>query len=304
MKREWLMLAQMAGTTIPSGYMISEKLDGVRAFWDGGVSRGHVFVPYSNDNKMATGLWSRYGNVILAPAWWLDRLPKIPLDGELWLDHNSFQQTVSIVRGQGDWTNIRFRVFDTPCMESVLDYGQINNPNDNRLLTPAMHNWWREHGGLSLVRHGTPFRESYEILRSVYDDVVEQHSDYSVLEGLGNDPRVEGYMLRHPMSCWTPKRVNTLIKVKPVRSSTATVQYVTGGKGKHNGRIGSMHVVDDNTGAEFDISGFTDAERRVPESLVSDVRYDYYAGYRMNYNYRELTDDGRPKEARFVGWIR
>jgi DNA ligase-1 len=301
-RREWLMLAQMGGEDLPQGYMISEKLDGVRAFWDGGASRGHTFVPYSNDHRPATGLWTRYGNVVLAPDWWLDKLPRIPLDGELWLGHNSFQQTVSIVRGQGDWTNIRFRVFDSPNMETVLQDGQINNPNDKRILSRKMLDWWRNKGASSLVPHGATFCIVYDLLKDRYDDVVEQTTDYSILESLGEDRRVEGYMLRHPMSTWTPKRTNTLIKVKPIKHSTATVQYVTGGKGKHSGRIGSMNVVDDTTGATFDISGFTDDERRVPETLKSGERYAYYKGQRMNYKYRELTDDGKPKEARFNGW--
>lgn len=50
----------------PAGWIVSEKLNGCRAFWDG------------------SQLWSRGGNVIPAPAWFTAGLPTSPLDGEVW----------------------------------------------------------------------------------------------------------------------------------------------------------------------------------------------------------------------------
>ncbi|HJV93246.1 MAG TPA: DNA ligase, partial [Azonexus sp.] len=47
-------------------YLVSEKLDGVRAIWDGQVLR------------------FRSGKTITAPGWFTDGLPRQPLDGELW----------------------------------------------------------------------------------------------------------------------------------------------------------------------------------------------------------------------------
>src|SRR5205809_6855024 len=77
------------------GWYCSQKLDGVRAMWDGGVSRGLLAseVPWANVEKdyryieenRATGLWSRLGKVIHAPDWFLDQLPLYPMDGELWI---------------------------------------------------------------------------------------------------------------------------------------------------------------------------------------------------------------------------
>jgi len=64
------------------GWWMSEKLDGVRAYWDG------------------QQFWSRQGNRFFAPHWFVAGLPKMPLDGELWLGRKAFQRTVSIVRRQ------------------------------------------------------------------------------------------------------------------------------------------------------------------------------------------------------------
>src|SRR6476661_1314162 len=57
-----------------SGWWMSEKLDGVRAYWDG------------------TQFLSRQGNIYHAPDWFIEDLPTIPLDGELWIDRKKFQR--------------------------------------------------------------------------------------------------------------------------------------------------------------------------------------------------------------------
>src|SRR5688572_6631964 len=82
-----------------SGWWMSEKLDGVRAYWD-----GRQFL-------------SRQGNRFHAPDWFVDALPAVPLDGELWINRKSFQRTVSVVRRQDKsdlWKDVRFLVFDAP----------------------------------------------------------------------------------------------------------------------------------------------------------------------------------------------
>jgi DNA ligase-1 len=95
-----VMLAETwDGVLDPSGWWISEKLDGLRAYWDG------------------SRLISRLGNVFHAPDWFVAGLPKHPLDGELFLARKSFQKTTAIVRRQDKsdhWKQIRFLIFDAP----------------------------------------------------------------------------------------------------------------------------------------------------------------------------------------------
>src|SRR5207253_10200568 len=82
-----------------TGWWMSEKLDGVRAYWN-----GERFL-------------SRQGNPFYAPNWFVAGLPKIPLDGELWIGRNTFQRTVSIVRRQNGgehWRQVRYVLFDAP----------------------------------------------------------------------------------------------------------------------------------------------------------------------------------------------
>ena len=75
----------------PTGWLMSEKLDGVRCYWNGST------------------MYTRNGNPFFAPKWWKDKLPKIALDGELWTNRDDFQKIVSIVRKQDtkneEWKN-------------------------------------------------------------------------------------------------------------------------------------------------------------------------------------------------------
>jgi DNA ligase 1 len=57
----------------PTGWLISEKLDGVRCFWDG------------------SEMWTRTGKPFYPPRWFKDLLPKdLGLDGELWTKRDDF----------------------------------------------------------------------------------------------------------------------------------------------------------------------------------------------------------------------
>ena len=82
----------------PTGWWMSEKLDGVRALWT-----GREFI-------------SRLGNTFPVPEWFKAGLPEQPLDGELWMGRGQFQTAVSVIRSSTDkgWSNVLYRVFDAP----------------------------------------------------------------------------------------------------------------------------------------------------------------------------------------------
>lgn len=94
-------------TTNPTGYLLSEKLDGVRSYWTG------------------TEFISRLGNKFPVPKWFIDKMPKdIKLDGELFGGRGQFQTTVSIVKNSSmdqEWNQIVFQVFDAPEIKDVFE---------------------------------------------------------------------------------------------------------------------------------------------------------------------------------------
>jgi len=92
-----------AAGVVVAEYFVSEKLDGVRARWDG------------------KQLLSRHGNTFAAPDWFVSRFPQQELDGELWLGRGKYQQTVSVVRQQqphDGWRKLKFMVFDLPDIDT------------------------------------------------------------------------------------------------------------------------------------------------------------------------------------------
>lgn len=80
-----------------SGWLISEKFDGCRAYWDG------------------ERLWTRGGIVIQAPGWFLEGLPPRPLDCELWAGYGLLDVAHSAIKGNSAaWRRCRLKIFDAP----------------------------------------------------------------------------------------------------------------------------------------------------------------------------------------------
>jgi len=95
------VLAQAAPADMdPQGWLVSEKLDGVRAYWDG---RQLLF---------------RGGTPVAAPTWFTAALPPVALDGELWMGRRRFEDLVSAVRRHApvdaEWRAVRYHVFELP----------------------------------------------------------------------------------------------------------------------------------------------------------------------------------------------
>ena len=90
-----------------NNYWVSEKYDGVRAYWNG------------------RHLISRQGNRYYAPSWFTEGFPKEPLDGELWLARGQFDRLSGIVRKQNpideEWQLVRYMVFDMPHAAGIFD---------------------------------------------------------------------------------------------------------------------------------------------------------------------------------------
>jgi DNA ligase-1 len=82
-----------------TGWVMSEKLDGIRAYWDG------------------KNLISRGGNIIHAPKWFTKNYPPFEVDGELWTKRHDFENISSIVRDKipsKKWREITHHIFEVP----------------------------------------------------------------------------------------------------------------------------------------------------------------------------------------------
>jgi DNA ligase-1 len=94
-----LLLLEMDKDQNISGWVMSEKLDGIRAYWDG------------------KQLISRGGKIIHAPKWFTKNYPPFAIDGELWSKRGDFENISSIVRDQipsAKWREITHNIFEVP----------------------------------------------------------------------------------------------------------------------------------------------------------------------------------------------
>ena len=82
-----------------TNWLMSEKLDGIRAYWNG------------------KNLLSKNGNIINAPSWFIKDFPKFQLDGELWTKRDDFENIQSIVLDKIPskyWNEITYNIFEVP----------------------------------------------------------------------------------------------------------------------------------------------------------------------------------------------
>ena len=231
-----ILLAQSwDNSTDLTGWWISEKLDGVRAFWDGKRFR------------------SRQGNVYHAPDWYLDPMPDEPLDGELWIDRKAFQKTVSIVRrfDQSDeWKRVQYVVFDAPAKKGPFEE-RIKYLN--KLIKSLKHKQ------VNALDH--------ELCKST----AHLEKELARVEKLGG----EGLMLRQPGSEYVVGRSWTLLKVKTFHDAEAIVVAHAAGKGRHKGRMGALEVrLTDGTDFSVG-TGFSDKERETPPDIGSVIMFRF-----------------------------
>ena len=345
-KREFLQLAHKydAEAHSPAGMMASEKLDGQRCFWDGGISTGHskAEVPWANTLKderyrstqVATGLWSRYGNVIHAPSWFIESLPKIPMDGEFYIPGYR-QDLMSIIKtikpDEEMWKKVQYFVFDAVPLCTLLAPGMIDTTNFKKRIPSIAMDWAQMHSNkivwypdvamgfktrLAGIRNRTTPSEHWHVheqvelptstveARRVMDEFLER-----VVAAGG-----EGLIIRAPNAIYECNRTWSMLKVKPCDDAEGVVVGYTSGRlttlgSKLIGKMGAL-IIQLYNGKEMELSGFTDEERefvdndwafhnpgqRCPSYIINAT---FPMGTKVTFKYRGTSKDGIPQEARY-----
>lgn len=232
-----LMLAQTYdGETDVAAYWISEKLDGVRGYWDG------------------QRLYSRGGQVIVTPAGFTTGWPAVPMDGELWIGRGRFEEVSGVVRSTGGdpqrWRPVRYMVFDLPAHPGRFSERLVEL---RRLVAGA--------GNASL--------QAVEQFR--LPDAAALQARLAVIVAAGG----EGLMLHRADAHYRSGRSDDLLKLKTYQDAEARVIGYAPGSGKYRGAVGAL-IVERPDGRQLRIgSGLTDALRREPPPLGSWVTYRY-----------------------------
>lgn len=210
-----------------AGWWASEKLDGVRAYWDG------------------KSLRSRRGNRFSPPQWWIDRLPKdVHLDGELYGGRGTFDEVSGIVRrkdADAEWKKVRFHIFDLPKDKGSYEqrYAKVK-----KLVAKE-----RKRKGHSVLRH---------VPQTKVKDGDEARRKAKAIIAKGG----EGIVLHEPGAAYVPGSRRELLKLKGLCDAEAIVVRRIPGTGKHKGRMGALEVEDAKTGKGYKVgTGFTDTQR-------------------------------------------
>ena len=242
-------------------YWVSEKYDGVRAFWDG------------------KRLISRQGNEYLAPPWFVANFPKTPLDGELWLGRGQFDRLSGIVRKKipidREWQDVRYMVFDLPAhlgrfdqrLSELKSLISLTSQHTNNLVIVPQ---WRIENEEALLKQLASFVNN----------------------------NAEGLMLHDGRSFYAAKRSNDLLKLKPSFDREAIVTGYEPGNGKYEGMMGAVWVEAFLRNEEGQLikhtfkigSGFSDTDRQDPPAIGSEITFQYSG----------LTSTGKPRFARYL----
>jgi DNA ligase-1 len=237
-----LMLAGVYRTAYPlDEAWVSEKYDGVRAYWD-----GHA-------------LWTRGGQRIAAPGWFTAGWPATPMDGELWAGRGQFEAALSTVRQQvpqdAAWRAVRYMVFDMPAHGGVF--------SARRLALQA-----------TVQALGQPWVQAVEHKPVASATSLQALLKRTVAEG------GEGLVLQQASGLYLPGRSTTLVKLKPFEDAEGQVLSHVPGQGRLQGRMGAvwleMPAPDGGKPLRFKLgSGFTDAQRQDPPAVGSWVSFRF-----------------------------
>ena len=220
----------------PAPYWVSEKLDGVRALWDGQQLR------------------FRSGRPIAAPAWFTAGWPSDPLDGELWMGRRTFDRLSAAVRrttpNDAEWRAVRYQVFDLPGTgltfeQRVARMGEV--------LGPQLGAWVQA------------------VAQTRVADTAELMQQLRQVVRAGG----EGLVLHRANALWQSGRSDAVRKLKPVQDEEAQVVAHLPGKGRLQGRVGAL-LVQMPDGQRFALgTGLRDAQREKPPQVGAWVSYRY-----------------------------
>ena len=242
-----------------SGWLASEKLDGVRAYWDG------------------ENLLSRQGKKLNAPLSFTKNFPKFALDGELYAKELKFEEIQASVMDklpdEKAWSKLKFHVFDVPEASGglprrleVLAKFLKNEPNDNLIIIKQIK-----------MRDNAQFLKFTE----------------SIIAKGG-----EGAVVREPNAPYERKRSKNALKFKKFKDAECEVIAVNKGSGKYANFAGSLtckalgskgdkeKAGEPKEGTIFKIgSGLSDKNRQDPPKIGSIITYKF----------QNLTTNGKPR---------
>lgn len=259
-KFELLKLSEYKGQNV-GGWLASEKLDGVRAYWDG------------------RNLLSRNGKIIATPGGWSAHFPPFALDGELYTARGEFEKIQSIVMdktpNEAAWSEIKFYVFDVP----EASGGLLERLSELE----------------KFIAKNPQAGQNLKIIKQVK---VKDNAEFEAFAEAVIAKGGEGAVVREPNAPYEQKRSKNALKYKKFKDAECEVIAVNKGSGKYEKFVGSLtckalggkddkeRAGEPKEGTTFKIgSGLSDKNRQDPPKIGSIITYKF----------QNLTANGKPR---------
>lgn len=273
-----------------NGWMMSEKLDGERAVWNGEFFE------------------TRNGKKIAFPDYYKDIMPNdVALDGELWLGRNSFDDHGFLrnkVCNYNKWRGARFMIFDIPTSKDPFSerYKQIKKAI--KKISKKFDNL--DYKNIDLLPDECPaIRHRHKKIKN--NSNVDELFKKVVAKG------GEGLVLRKMDAPYEPKRCRHSLKIKPKPETEAIIIGYQEGANKNVGKLGAfvLHplVKSDslsdkqiNFDIQFEVgTGLSDIDRNnVKFKNGKGSSKEYPIGTIITFRYQEYTKNGKPRFPSFL----
>ncbi len=218
-----------------TGWLMSEKLDGIRALWNG------------------KELTTRQGKKLAVPDWFLQGFPPFAMDGELWSKRGAFEQIQSIVmrkKAHADWRQLTYNIFDIPEQKGGLS---------KRLA--VLQQW--------MAQNTTPYlRIIPQISCRNKEHLLKFQQEIEAVGG-------EGVVLRDPDAPYIHGRTATALKVKRFDDTECTVISYNQGKGQFKEVTGSLNCCLSNGITFALGSGLNASQRKHPPAIGSLITFKH-----------------------------
>lgn len=218
------------------GWYMSEKLDGIRGYWNG------------------KQLLTRKGNIINAPKWFTNNFPPFELDGELWSKRNNFefiQSTVLKKTATDSWKKITYNIFEVP-----------NQKGEFKQRLKKAESWFKSNKNSHV-----------KIIPQIVCKGKKDLDEFlNSIESMGG----EGVIIKDPHKPYHTGKKPFILKYKSFKAMEGIVISINKGKGKYKNMMGSLGIKLENGVTFNLGTGFSDLERKNPPKLNSTIRFKYY----------------------------
>jgi DNA ligase 1 len=229
-----------------NNWYMSEKLDGIRAYWDG------------------ENMYTKNGNKIYAPNWFVKNFPKFELDGELWTKRDDFENIQNIVLDNipsSKWNEITYNIFEVPNekgnfskrLEKLSNYLKIHK-NEYLKIIPQIKCKNKSH------------------LNSYLQELL--------------DKKAEGIIIKNPDLEYFIGRSENILKVKKFYDDEGIVIGIN-----YKDKKFKSLIIKQKNGVIFNLGGgFSNKQRLNPPKIGDTITFKYYG----------LTKNNKPKFASFL----